>query len=404
VSRGRTLRFALILGGLSAFGPLSIDMYLPAFPSMVHELQTGQSQVQLTLTAFMVGISTGQVVAGSLSDAMGRRRPLLVGLVLYTVASLACAFAPTVYALAGLRLLQGFGAAAGVVIARAVVRDLYSGVAMARFFSLLMLVNGLGPVLAPLIGGQLMRFTTWVGVFVVLTGCGLALLLASAFGLPETLPDRLRGPVRLGHTVKVFGRLLVDKSFVGYALSAGLLFGAMFSYISGSSFVLQEEFKLSPQAYSLVFGVNSVGIVAMGQLNRLLLRRFDPRAILGRTLVVAALGGLGVFVAVVAHLPLFGLLVPLFVMVASIGLVFPNSTALALAEHPDTAGSASALLGLLQFLIGGLVAPLVGIGGSALPMGIAIGVLPLAAVVVFRFLTRPVDVDQTSEASSAPVN
>ncbi len=384
------LRLALILGGLSAFGPLSIDMYLPAFPQLAEQLGAAQSQVQLTLTAFMLGLAAGQLVAGPLSDSLGRRRPLLVGLVLYAISSLACALAPSVYPLVALRFAQGMAAAAGIVIARAAVRDLFSGVAMARFFSILMLVNGLGPMLAPVIGGQVLRWTNWSGIFVVLAGFGVLLLLVSAIGLPETLPAELRRPARLGRTLRTFRRLGTDRAFMAYAGAAGFVLGAMFAYIAGSSFVLQDVYGLSPQQFSAVFGVNALGIVLLAQVNGLLLRRYSPRALLTAGLVSSALGGLAVLGSIVAELPLPYLLGGLFVVVGSVGVVNPNATALALADHAHRAGTASALLGVMQFIVGGLAAPLVGLGGTgtALPMGALIAVLSAGGLVVFA-VTRP---------------
>ncbi|MBQ0924357.1 Bcr/CflA family multidrug efflux MFS transporter [Saccharopolyspora endophytica] len=386
-SRGK---YALILGGMSAFGPLSMDMYLPALPAISGELNAGASQVQLSLMACTIGLALGQLVMGPLSDTYGRRRPLLIGVVVFALASLACALAPSAYALAALRLVQGFGGAAGIVIARAVVRDLFSGVALAKFFSLLMLVNGVVPVLAPVLGGQLLRVTSWRGVFVTLCAIGAALLVAALLALPETLPPEQRRPGSLPQTLRTFGGLLRDRMFTGFALSAALAFAAMFAYISGSSFVLQDVHHLSPQMFSVVFGVNSIGIVAMGQINGLLVGKVDSRRLLAIGLGGNALGGLSVAASTVLGLGLFALLPALFVTVASIGLVFPNATALALSGHRETAGSASALLGVLQFMIGGLVSPLVGIAGSdtAVPMGLVMGALSASAVVVFAVLTR----------------
>ncbi|KAA5824715.1 Bcr/CflA family multidrug efflux MFS transporter [Saccharopolyspora hirsuta] len=383
-------KYVLILGGLSAFGPLAIDMYLPAFPQIAAELGTGASQVQLSLTACTLGLALGQLVAGPLSDTFGRRRPLLVGLVVFTLASLLCAVAPSAYALAGLRLVQGLGGAAGIVIARAVVRDLYSGVAMARFFSLLMLVNGLAPILAPLIGGQLLRVTSWRGVFLALGLIGAVLLAASAFGVRETLPEQNRRAGNLGDTLRTFRALLADRAFVGYSLSAALAFAAMFAYISGSSFVLQDVFGMSPQTFSLVFGINSLGIVLVGQLNARLVERAQPRRLLSIGLCCNALGGVAVAVSAATGAGLAGLLPALFLVVSSIGMVSPNATALALSGHPETAGSASALLGVMQFSAGALAAPLVGSAGTdtALPMGLVMGALSLAAVLVFAVLAR----------------
>lgn len=387
------VRLALLLGGLSAFGPLSIDMYLPAFPEIAAALHTGQAQVQLTLTAFMVGLALGQAVAGPLSDAYGRRNPLLIGLACYTMTSLACAIAPSIYTLVGLRFIQGMSAAAGVVIARAAVRDLFTGAAMARFFSMLMLVSGLAPILGPLVGAQVLRWTMWSGVFVVLAYFGVALLIAVMACLRETLPEDKRRPADLRTVARTYVRVGTDRTFVAYAMCVGFVSGAMFAYIAGSPFVLQELHGLSPQTYGVVFGANALGLVVAAQGNRLLLRWFTPRGLLTAGLVASALGGIGVLAAAVGGLGLPWLLAPLFVVVAAVGVVNPNATALALADHGHRAGTASALLGVVQFLIGGVAAPLVGLGGtgSAMPMATVIAVLAvagLAAFALFRPTTR----------------
>ncbi|MGW3468332.1 Bcr/CflA family multidrug efflux MFS transporter [Saccharopolyspora sp. NPDC000995] len=390
VDQQRRVKYVLVLGALSAFGPLSIDMYLPAFPAIASELNAGASQVQLSLTACTVGLAFGQLVAGPLSDTFGRRRPLLIGLAVFTLTSLLCAVATSAYALAGLRLVQGLGGAAGIVVARAVVRDLCSGVAIVRFFSLLMLVGGLAPILAPLIGGQMLRVTSWRGVFLVLGVIGVVLLVATAFGVRETLPTESRRPGSLGSTLRTFAGLLGDRAFVGYSLSAALAFAAMFAYISGSSFVLQDVYGMSPQLFSVVFGVNSLGIVLVGQLNGRLVARVAPSRLLAIGLGINAVGGVAVAVSAAFGLGLPGLLPAFFLVASSVGMVFPNATALALSGHPETAGSASALLGVMQFLAGGVAAPLVGSAGTgtALPMGVVMGALSLSAVVVFLALTR----------------
>ena len=287
----RRARVVLILGALSAFGPLSIDMYLPGLPSLGATLDAPAWAVQLTLTACLAGLALGQVVAGPLSDRFGRRTPLLVGVAAYAAASLLCALAPTILALVVLRFVQGIAGAAGIVIARAIVRDMHSGVAAARFFSLLMLVNGLAPILAPVIGGQVLRVTTWRGVFVLLAGIGVVLVAAAAAGLRETLAPEDRHPGGVAETIRTFGRLLGDRVFLGHALACGLAFGAMFAYISGSPFVLQDIYGASPQVFSVLFAANALGIVGASQANRALLRRFEPRAILRAALVVQASAG-----------------------------------------------------------------------------------------------------------------
>jgi DHA1 family bicyclomycin/chloramphenicol resistance-like MFS transporter len=384
-------RYALILGGLSAFGPLSIDMYLPALPMMTGQFHSADATMQLTLTAFVIGLALGQLVIGPLSDATGRRAPLLAGLALYVAASVLCALSPSAGLLIAARAVQAIGAAAGIVVARATVRDLFSGTAMTRFFSMLMLVNGLAPILAPIIGGQVLRLTSWRGVFLVLTVFGALLLAAVAVGLPEPLPAERRRPARLGSTLRVYRGLLADRTFLGYALASGLMFAGLFAYISGSSFVLQAVYGLSPQGYSLVFGANGLGIVAMGQLNGWIVGRFAPeRALLRTGLLLSLAGGVGVLLAATLHLGLVALLVPLLLQVSSIGMVMPNATSLALAEHPATAGSASALLGVFQFVVGGLATPLVGLGGGAstVPMATVMAGFAAAALLAYLTLTR----------------
>jgi MFS transporter, DHA1 family, multidrug resistance protein len=384
-------RLVVLLGALSAFGPLSMDMYLPGLPSMARDLSAPAWAAQLTITTSMLGLAGGQLVAGPMSDALGRRRPLLAGLAAYMAASLLCAMAPTIWLLLVFRLVQGIAGAAGIVIARAIVRDLHEGVAAARYFALLMLVGGLAPILAPLIGGQLLHVTDWRGIFVVLAGIGAALLLAAWAMLGETLPVAMRHRGGLAATVRVFGGLLRDKPYMGYTLSAGLTFAAMATYISGSPFVLQDIHGVSPQVFSLVFATNAVGIMIASQTSRALVGRYGPRALLGAGVRIAVVGGVGVLVSVLAGLGLAGLLPSLFVMVSSVGVVLPNAAALALADHPRTAGSASALLGLTQFAAGALAAPLAGVGGShtALPMAIVMAVLPLAGLACLTVLARP---------------
>ena len=377
----RRVRLLLILGALSAFAPLSIDMYLPALPALGRGFGVSAAQVQLTLSACLLSLALGQLVAGPLSDALGRRRPLLVGVAAYTVASLLCVLAPSVGALVAVRFVQGLAGAAGIVIARAVVRDRYAGVAAARYFSLLMLVNGLAPILAPVIGGQLLRVTSWRGVFVVLAAIGALLLLATASGLDETLAPADRHTGGLPATLATFRRLLADRFFVGYALSSGLSFAAMFAYIAGSPFVLQDIYGLSPQLFSLVFGVNALGIMAASQINGRLVDRAPLPRLLAVGLAMTALGGIAVLAAVLGHVGLIGVTPALCVVVSSQGIVLPNATSLALSGHPRTAGSASALLGVLQYVIGAAAAPLVGVGGTAtaLPMAAVIAALGSAA-------------------------
>jgi DHA1 family bicyclomycin/chloramphenicol resistance-like MFS transporter len=400
---GRRIQMIFILGALTAIAPLSIDMYLPALPTLTRDLSTTATQAQLTLTACVVGLALGQVVAGPLSDALGRRRPLLVGMAAYSIVSLLCVVAPSVEALIALRLVQGAAGAAGIVIARAVVRDLHDGPAAARFFALLMLVNGLAPILAPVFGGQLLRVAPWRGVFGVLAALGAALCLAALLGLRETLPPERRGSGGARATLATFRALLSDRLFVGYAVSGALAFAAMFTYISGSPFVLQDIYGLSPQMFSLVFGTNALGIVAAAQLGGRLTERVPLRGLLGAGLVTVAVGGVALAISVAAGLGLTGVLPALFLVVAGQGLILPNTAALAMSGRPrNVAGSASALLGLTQFAIGGAAAPLAGIAGShtAVPMAAAIAALSVTAILVAATTTRPRPLPHRSEATA----
>ncbi|WP_406402927.1 Bcr/CflA family multidrug efflux MFS transporter [Streptomyces sp. NBC_00879] len=389
------LLVTLVLGGLTALPPLSMDMYLPALPAVTRSLGAPAATVQLTLTACLAGMALGQLVVGPMSDKWGRRRPLLVGMIVYVAATAVCALAPTVDMLIGFRLLQGLAGAAGIVIARAVVRDLYDGVEMARFFSTLMLISGVAPIIAPLIGGQVLRITDWRGIFVVLTAVGILLTLVVAKWLHETLPPERRHGGGVGEALRTMRGLLADRVFTGYTLTGGLAFATLFAYISASPFVVQEIYGASPQTFSLLFGVNSVGLITLGQIN--------GKVLVGRVSLDKALGlGLGVVMLAATALLLMtsgvfgnvGLLpvaVGLFVLMSAMGLVMPNTNALALLRTPHAAGSASALIGTSAFLIGAIASPLVGIAGeqTAVPMAVVQLTCALGALGCFLGLCRP---------------
>ncbi|MFT4164986.1 MAG: multidrug effflux MFS transporter [Microlunatus sp.] len=381
-------RTIVVLGMLSTFGPISLDLYLPSLPELSSELSTSTSSAQLTITACLLGLAVGQLIAGPLSDQFGRRRPLLIGLVAYLLASLACAFAPTVELLVVLRLLQGLAGAAGLVIARAVARDLYSGGALLTFFARLTLVSGLAPVVAPLLGGQLARVMDWRGIFVVLAGFGLVLVLAGLLGVPESLPPEQRSAGGLRANLAGFRELLADRLFLGAAFASGLAGAAMFAYIAGATFVLQRIYQMSPQGFSYAFGINALGIMAMAQLGARLARTWTTVRVLGFGLGLNLVGALGVLVSVLSGAGLVPLLITLWVMVSSVGLVFPTATTIALADYPHQAGRASSLLGLGQYIAGALVAPLVGLAGehTAVPMGLVVVGASVSAALLFWFL------------------
>lgn len=390
-SRARRLRVVLVLGTLSALAPLSIDAYLPGLPQLTTSLETTSAAAQLSLTAFVIGMSLGQLVIGPLSDTIGRRRPLVVGMALFGAMSVLCALAPNVATFDGIRFLQGFAGAAGVVIARAVVRDLFNGPAAARFFASLMLVNGLAPILAPVLGAQLLRFTSWRGIFVALAAIGLVLVFAVGFGLPETLASDRRRAGGLRLTLRTFWRLAHDRVLIGYALTTAFGFSALFAYISGSSYVLQDVYGLSPQGYSAVFALNSIGIVGCAQLGGRLAHRVGSERLLRIGLVALMAGAAVTVVGGLVDVGLVGILPGPFLIAMSVGLIFPNALTLAMAEHGKDAGAASAMLGVLQFLIGGLVAPLVGIGGqhTAIPMLVVMAGCAVVATLAWTVLARP---------------
>ena len=381
------VRLVVVLGAVNAIGPLSIDMYLPAVPEIARTLHSTASQVQLTLTACVAGLALGQLVVGPLSDRMGRRLPLLAAMSTYAVASLLCSLASSVPMLIGLRFVQGLAGAGGIVIARAIVRDLHTGAAAVRLFSSLMLVTGLAPILAPLVGGQVLEVTSWRGIFVVLAVLAALIALAVAAGLRETLPPERRSHQGLARTLATMRDLLRDRWFLGHALAGGLAFGALFAYISGSSFVLQDVYGVSPQVYSALFAANGLGLVAGSQVNARLVGRFGPGRLLRFGLCGIAAGAATLLAVVSAGgLGVGAVLAPMFVVVTSLSFVMPNATALALADHAEVAGTASALLGVLQFMVGAVVAPLVGAGGttSAVPMALVMTVVSLCALVARR--------------------
>ncbi|WP_435878755.1 multidrug effflux MFS transporter [Streptomyces klenkii] len=394
-ARATGLIVTLVLGGLTALPPLSMDMYLPALPEVTGALRSPAATVQLTLTACLMGMALGQLVVGPMSDKWGRRRPLLAGMVVYVLATAACALAPTAGLLIGCRLVQGLAGAAGIVIARAVVRDLYDGVAMARFFSTLMLISGVAPVVAPLIGGQILRLTDWRGVFVVLTAVGVLLTLAVWRFLHETLPPEKRQAGGLGAALRAMGSLLADRVFTGYMLAGGFAFAALFAYISASPFVIQDIYGASPQTFSLLFGLNSVGLVLVGQINgKLLVGRVSLDKALAVGLTVIALAAVALLLTASGAFGKAGLApvaAGLFVLMSAMGLAMPNTNAQALMRSRDAAGSASALLGTSTFLLGALASPLVGIAGegTAVPMAAVQLACALAAITCFVGLCRP---------------
>ncbi|PXX08125.1 multidrug effflux MFS transporter [Mycolicibacterium moriokaense] len=381
-------RMIVVLGALVALGPLTIDMYLPALPKIAEDLSVSSSVAQLTLTGTLAGLALGQLIVGPLSDSLGRRRPLMAGIVLHMLASLMCLFAPNIAVLGVARGLQGMGAAAAMVVAIAVVGDLYAESVAATVMSRLMLVLGVAPVVAPSLGAAVLLKASWHWVFAALVILAGGLLLLAALALPETLPASHRRPLKVRSIAATYVEVLRDVRFDILVLIAALGMSGLFAYIAGASFVLQGHYGLDQQAFALVFGAGAVALIGATQLNVVLLRRFGPQTIVVWALVAASLAGV-VFVGIsVSHVGgLLGFVLPVWAILAAMGFVIPNAPAVALSRHPDAAGTAAALLGAAQFGLGAAVAPLVGVLGNGevalalvMTVGMVIALLALLAV------------------------
>jgi len=396
----KTLRLALILGAFSALGPLTIDMYLPSFPEIVEDFGTKASYVQLSLTACLVGLGLGQLIMGPLSDVHGRRKPLLISLVFYLIASFVCAVAPNIFFFIAARFIQGFAASAGIVISRAVVRDLYSGHELTKFFSMLMLVNNVFPLIAPVAGSGVIAFTAWNGVFVVLGIVGILLVITAGWKLDESLPVDRRVPAGLSKLFSSFSVLLRDRQFTGYALAQGIMIGGIFAYVSGTPFIYQNIYGASPQLFALLFGTNGISLIIGSQLVGRMTHLVSESRFLLTGLLLAGTTSVAVLLVIIFKGPLFLLVALLFVFVASIGITSTASFSLAMETQSHIAGSASALLGLFPFIIGAIVSPLVGIAGeyTAVPMGVILLSTSMLALLAYFGLVRTPKKQLVSEA------
>lgn len=389
LTKKKRLQIAFLLGCLSILGPFTIDTYLPSFPTIVNDFHTNASLVQISLTTCLLGLGLGQLIIGPMSDVQGRRKPLLIFLSLYLLSSLACAIAPNIYTFIVSRFVQGFAAAGGIVISRAVVRDLYSGKELTKFFATLMLIGNLGPIIAPITGGAILTFANWKGVFLVLAVIGMALILAVSFKLEETLPVEKRVPSNFTQVVRNFGALLKDREFAGYAFTQGFIVAGIFAYVSGISFVYQNIYGVSPQVFSLLFGINGIGLIIGTQtVGRLTI--FSERTFLKIGLFISNSGAILLLIAILLKAPLIAVAIPIFFIVTSISIIGTSSFSLAMETKGHIAGSASALLGVLPFLLGSLTAPLVGIAGeyTAIPMGIIIFSASFMAFLSYFVLVR----------------
>ncbi|MDV7244825.1 MULTISPECIES: multidrug effflux MFS transporter [Rhodococcus] len=381
-----------VLALLSAIAPLATDMYLPGLPVMAESLRTSAPSVQLTLTTFMAGLGIGQLVVGPLSDGLGRRRLLLAATVVTTIAAMVCALAPSVQTLIAARLFQGLSGGAAIVLARACIADRARGDNAARLFSIMMIIGGVAPVIAPLIGGALLGPVGWRGIFWVLAGAGFVMVLGVLTLVPETLPVEKRHGGGLAALARNLRYVVGNRVYLGYALTFIFGFGALFAYISASPFVVQNVLGLSPGQFSIVFAINASGMVIAAIANTRLLGTFRARQLLGFGVTVLLVGGAVLLIAATTiDAPSWWmLLVPLFVSVASLGFVMGNATALAQGEVTEASGTGSALLGAGQFGLAALVSPLVGVAGpaTAVPMAVAIPLSGAVAMLALVLLTR----------------
>ncbi len=386
----KRLGYVMVLGSLAALGPLCIDLYLPALPTMAHEFDTNTATSQLSLTAGLLGLGAGQLIFGPLSDRFGRIRPLLFSLFMLLVASIWCALAPNIDQLIVARLLEGLSGAGGAVLSRAVARDLYSGHELTKFFGLLMLVNGLAPIVAPVLGGGLLTFLNWRGIFGTLAIISVMLFIAAYSKLHETLPVERRSSGGAGAMLKSLTMLLRERQFMGLCLTQGFITAGMFSYIGASPFVLQQIYDLSPVAFSLCFAINGVGLVIAAQVSTRLAAVWGELTLVKIGLSIAAVASTALVIAGAMHAPLVAVLVPLFFSVINNGIIGPNSGSLAMQSQGKNAGSASALIGVCMFALGAIAVPFTGIGGtSALSMGLTIFGCFFIAIMMFVFLALP---------------
>lgn len=391
LSSGRRLIYVLVLGALVALGPFTVDMYLPAFPEIADELHTSEALLQLTLTATMIGFALGQLLIGPLSDKIGRRIPLLVMTGVHVVASLGVVIAPNVEVMFVIRVLQGVGAAGGAVVAMAMVRDLFGGQRLVRMLARLALVSGLAPILAPVIGSQLLAVLPWRGIFIVLAGYGTVVVALVAFLIIETLPPARR--VDVGHSTARdrYRALFTDRIFLGILLVGAMNFSSLFSYVSSSSFLLQETFGLDPQQYGAVFAINSIGLAIMSQVSSRLMRRIPPQWLIAVALSVGMLAALAIGLGAILGGGLLAVVIPLFFLIAAAGLTFPAAQVIALAHHGKEAGTAASLLGAINFGLAALITPIVGVLGShtALPMASVMFACLLVGQLALWLIVRP---------------
>jgi DHA1 family bicyclomycin/chloramphenicol resistance-like MFS transporter len=390
LSGRQRLVYVLVLGALTALGPFTVDLYLPSLPDVQHDFGVNTALVQLTLSATTVGFALGQLIVGPWSDAVGRRVPLIAATLMHVVASILVAIAPDIELLIVFRVLQGFGAAAGGVVAVATVRDLFGGYPLVRMLSRLALVSGLAPVIAPLAGSALLLLFPWRGIFWVLAAYGLVVVAAAIIFIVETLPahHRKRGEIRAGARYRVLFR---DRQFVGIAIVSGMVFSGLFAYLTTSPFLFQDHYAFTPQQYGLLFAVNSVGIILGVQVSSRIARRIGPQWIIAFALAGLLASALVIVIDGMVGAGLWGTLIPLWFFITCCAFCFPCTQAIALAHHGAEAGTAASVLGAANFGIAGLLSPLIGLfsADSSIPMGVTMICTSVVGMLSLWLIVRP---------------
>ncbi|TDQ41186.1 Bcr/CflA family efflux MFS transporter [Aureibacillus halotolerans] len=382
---------AFLLSMFAILGPLNIDMYLPSFPDIANDFRANETLVQLSLTAALLGLAVGQLFVGPISDAKGRRGPLLFFTSIFAIASLLCAFAPNITTLIAARFLQGFTASAGIVLSRAVVRDVFSGRELTKFFALLMVINAFAPMVAPMAGGAILLIPSaeWPAIFITLAVLGVLMVVTATVKLPETLPVERRSPSSVKHTLRTMGSLFRDQSFIGYALIVGFVHGGSFAYVSGTPFVYQDIYGVSPQLFSILFGINGLAIVTGSFLIGRLSDRIHERVLLRTAIIIASIATCLLLVMATIQAPLTSLVILIFIYMICMGMVLTSSFTLAMAQQSHRAGSASAVLGMLPLAIGAIVSLLAGINEeSAVPMALILFTSASIGVMIYFKLVR----------------
>lgn len=388
-AHSKRMVYAVTLGMLAALGPLCTDLYLPALPELARELHTSTATAQLSLTAGLLGLGAGQLIFGPMSDKYGRIRPLLLSLVLFFISSVGCSLAQDINQLLAARLFEGLSGAGGAVLSRAVARDMYSGHELTRFFALLMLVNGLAPIGAPVLGGALMAFLDWRGLFMALALIAILLLVLARTTLTETLPPERRSQGSMLSAWAGLGQVVKDRGFMGFCLTQGLMMAGMFAYIGASPFVLQQLYGMSPQGFSLCFAVNGIGLIIASQTSARFCGLWGEYRVLKGGLALAFTASSCLLLAAISSAPLPLVLVALFLTIASVGVIGTTASSLAMQSQGQRAGSASAVIGVTMFSLGALSVPLTGLGGtSVLTMTMTIFACYMLAILMFILLAK----------------